>query len=108
MRNLSHINNLAKLRIEKVNAIQEIEMAKLRLEESFTSLPGKALGSALGMVTGAVATGFKTYYAAQTAPPAEEETRTPPTFTDTLKSVGEETAYFALAKLVEKLLNQQR
>ncbi len=105
MADLSTINNLQQLRVAKEIAEKDIESARNRLEARFTNLPGRLLGGALGMVAGAVAQGFRG--AGQTAQQTENMPQEPVTFTDTLKSVGEETAYFALAKLVEKLLTQR-
>ena len=93
-----------------MKAEAEIEEAGNRLEAAFTGLPGRALGSAVSMVAGAVVSGFQSHkkeeeeeaaYAASLKP--EENS-----FSETLKSVGSETALFALSKLVEKLLAQHR
>lgn len=104
MDNRSPINSLAALQAAKVEAIREIEEARIRLEDCFTSIPGKAFGGVLSMVSGAVANGVQHYYQQQAAPVTEEEPASPPSFTDNLKAVGQETAMFALSRMVEKLL----
>jgi hypothetical protein len=105
-RNLSYIDNIHDLRKAKKLAFLEIELAEDRLEDLFSNLPLQALGSAVGFVAGAVAKGFQGPGHKEPEPTASGPDEAPD-FTQTLKSVGEETAYFALAKLVEKLLTSR-
>ena len=107
-RNLSYINNLRDLNQAKKEAVQEIHFAEQRLEYLLSDLPLQALGNAVGFVAGAVAKGFKGAASPESEKTYETgETAEAPSIKETLKSVGEETAYFALAKLVEKLLTQR-
>jgi hypothetical protein len=104
-RNLSHINSLKDLRTAKQLALKDIEDAEKRLEYLFSELPMQALGSTVGFVAGAVAKGFqskgKDEFKAEVSGSENEE---PVSFGQTLQSVGEETALFAVSKLIEKLV----
>ncbi|MCU0387729.1 MAG: hypothetical protein MUE71_03880 [Chitinophagaceae bacterium] len=104
-RDLSHIKNLKQLAQEKLLAEENILDAEYRLESAFAGLPGRALGGVVSMAAGAVVKGIQDHF--EKKEPAEDDIPEPVPLSETLKSVGTETAMFALAKLVEKLLERR-
>ena len=107
-RDLSHINNITKLQREIQKAHVEIGVAEKRLEHAFSSLPGRALGGAVSLVAGGIVKGIVEHFDHNEKTSVSEPAAEPATFGDTLKSVGSETAMFALSRLVEKLLAQRQ
>jgi hypothetical protein len=104
-RNLSHINSLKDLKTAKRLALKDIEDAEKRLEYLFSDLPMQALGSTVGFVAGAVAKGFQSKSKNEIKPEVlDAENEESMSFGQTLQSVGEETALFAVSKLIEKLV----
>jgi hypothetical protein len=106
------IRSIAALKAEKRRLSAEIEQSNEQLDDLVTGIPGRILGSTMGMVAGAVVKGFQNHWQNKEekrteAPPADTMETEPESFGQTLQSVGEETAYFALAKLVEKLMARQ-
>jgi hypothetical protein len=106
-----HIHSLADLKIEKKRLASQVEQSTEKLEVMITSIPGQILGSTLGMVASAVVQGLQNHWQKREDKKTEdnqncEEEKEPLNFAQTLQSVGEETAYFALAKLVEKLISR--
>jgi hypothetical protein len=107
-RNLSHINSLKDLKAAKLLAESDIDEAEKRLEYLFSDLPMQALGSTVGFVAGAVAKGFQNHSKSEKNPEVlSAENDKQMSFGQTLQSVGEETALFALSKLIEKLVGNR-
>lgn len=109
---MASIQSLADLKAEKAKVAEEIKMSGQRLESLVTDIPGRLLGSTLGMVAGAVVKGIQNHWQDREEQKEKEYRepdvdKNPESFGKTLQSVGEETAYFALAKLVEKLLSRE-
>jgi hypothetical protein len=104
-KDLSHINSLKDLKRAKQLAKANIAEAESRLENLFTDLPMKALGNTVGFVAGAVAKGFQGNSKVEFGKNADDaENPESMNFGQTLQSVGEETALFAVSKLIEKLV----
>ncbi len=102
---------MAALKAEKSRLSAEIEGSNEKIGEIITGIPGRMLGSTLGMVAGAVVQGLQNHWQRREEKKAEEAQQAespqePAGFAQTLQSVGEETAYFAIARLVEKLASK--
>jgi hypothetical protein len=102
-KNLSHINSLKDLKAAKKLAHTDIDDAEKRLENLFSDLPLQVLGNTVGFVAGAVAKGFQSKNERQSEILSSENHENM-SFGQTLQSVGQETAFFALSKLIEKLV----
>lgn len=103
-RNLSHINNLKDIKSAKLSALADIEVAENRLETLFSDLPMKALGNTVGFVAAAVAKGFQGKDISDNAEGYGQSISEPMSFSKTLQAVGQETALYGIAKLIEKLV----
>lgn len=104
------VKSLSALKAEKLRLAAEINQSNDNLGELVTGIPGKILGSTIGMIAGSVVQGLQNHWqqrAEQKAAEAEAPEKEKESFGETLQSVGEETAYFAIAKLVEKLMARQ-
>ncbi len=105
----ANIENLADLKLAKKAVREEIQHSMRNLDGTITDLPMRLLGGTVSMVAGAVATGIHKHMqkkeneeaAAYASAQAEPEN-----FGQTLKNVGQETAWFAVSRLVEKLLTK--
>jgi hypothetical protein len=106
----TNIENLADLKKAKKAIRDYIDLSLKKLDGTISDIPMRLLGGTVSMVAGAFATGIHKHLqkkdnAAEAAAYASAQSA-PETFGQTLKNVGEETAWFAFTKLVEKLLTK--
>lgn len=104
------IRSLSALKEEKQRIALAIDQSNENLETLVTGIPGKILGNTLGLVAGAVVQGIQNHWQQREekkAAEADAGEKEKESFGDTLQAVGEETAQFAIAKLIEKLMARQ-
>jgi hypothetical protein len=105
------IHSMATLKAEKLRLRNEIEQSSDNLGELVTGIPGRILGNTMSMVANAVVQGLQNHWKEREEKKSEEamnagKENEPASFGQTLQAVGEETAYFAIARLVEKLVSK--
>jgi hypothetical protein len=107
-RDLSHINNLNELRVAKLAAIREIEEAEINLEETFSKLPLRALGGAVGFAAGLMSKGIKENKRQDYSQSNESDEEPGSTLKSGLQALGIELAMMGLTKLISKLMSKKR
>jgi hypothetical protein len=107
-RDLSHINNLQQLRAAKKEAIQEIEIAERQLEETFSKMPMRAVGSLFGFVTGLVSKGIHGSSQNTFGASGQQQDESTPLLKSGLQAIGIELAMLGITKLVSKLLGKKK
>lgn len=106
-RDLSHINNLNDLRRAKLLAIREIEEAETDLEETFSKLPMRALGSTIGFAAGLMSNHIKESSRQAYSQPSEFSEEQGSQLMAGLQALAIELATLGLTKLISKLFSKK-